>query len=159
MPFTTRPVLMGTHGMVTAGHYLAAAAGFRMFEIGGNAIDAGVAAGFAVNALEPQSNGIGGEVPILIYSVRQKRVYAINGQGYAPKAATIDWFKSRGIDLIPGDGFLSATVPGAFGAWLTALQHFGNLSLKEVLTPAIELTEEGFPMYPELHNAIGDTCG
>lgn len=159
MAFTTRPVLMGTRGMVTAGHYLAAAAGFRMFEKGGNAIDAGVAAGFAVNALEPQSNGIGGEAPILIYSARHQRVYAINGQGFAPKAATIDWFKSRGINLIPGDGFLSATVPGAFGAWLTALQHFGNLSLKEVLTPAIELTEEGFPMYAELHNAIGNLAG
>ena len=159
MAFTTRPVLMGTHGMVTAGHYLAAAAGFRMLEKGGNAIDAGVAAGFAVNALEPQSNGIGGEAPILIYSARQQRVYAINGQGFAPKAATIDWFKSRGINLIPGDGFLSATVPGAFGAWLTALQHFGNLSLKEVLSPAIELTEEGFPMYAELHNAIGNLAG
>ena len=156
MPFTTRPVLMGTHGMVTAGHYLAAAAGFRMLEIGGNAVDAGVAAGFAVNALEPQSNGIGGEAPILIYSARQKRVYAINGQGHAPKAATIDWFKSQGINLIPGDGFLSATVPGAFGAWLTALQHFGKLSLKDVLTPAIELTAEGFPMYPELHSAINN---
>jgi gamma-glutamyltranspeptidase/glutathione hydrolase len=154
MPFTTRPVLMGTHGMVTAGHYLAAAAGFRMLEIGGNAIDAGVAAGLAVNVLEPQSNGIGGEAPILIYSARQEQVYAINGQGYAPKASTIDWFKSRGIDIIPGDGFLSATVPGAFGAWLTALQHFGKLSLKDVLTPAIELTAEGFPVYPELHSAI-----
>ncbi len=156
MPFTTRPVLMGTRGIVTAGHYLAAAAGFRMLEKGGNAVDAGVAAGFAVNALEPQSNGIGGEAPILIYSARQKRVYAINGQGYAPKAATIDWFKSQGINLIPGDGFLSATVPGAFGAWLTALQHFGKLSLKDVLTPAIELTAEGFPMYPELHSAINN---
>ena len=154
MPFTTRPVLMGTHGMVTAGHYLAAAAGFRMLERGGNAIDAGVAAGLAVHVLEPQSNGIGGEAPILIYSARQKQVYAINGQGYAPKASTIDWFKSRGIDIIPGDGFLSATVPGAFGAWLTALQHFGKLSLKDVLTPAIELTAEGFPVYPELHSAI-----
>jgi gamma-glutamyltranspeptidase/glutathione hydrolase len=154
MPFTTRPVLMGTHGMVTAGHYLAAAAGSRMLERGGNAIDAGVAAGLAVNVLEPQSNGIGGEAPILIYSARQEQVYAINGQGYAPKASTIDWFKSRGIDIIPGDGFLSATVPGAFGAWLTALQHFGKLSLKDVLTPAIELTAEGFPVYPELHNAI-----
>jgi gamma-glutamyltranspeptidase/glutathione hydrolase len=154
MPFTTRPVLMGTHGMVTAGHYLAAAAGSRMLERGGNAIDAGVAAGLAVNVLEPQSNGIGGEAPILIYSARQKQVYAINGQGYAPKASTIDWFKSRGIDIIPGDGFLSATVPGAFGAWLTALQHFGKLSLKDVLTPAIELTAEGFPVYPELHSAI-----
>ncbi len=156
MPFMTRPVLTGTHGVVTAGHYLAAAAGFRMLEKGGNAIDAGVAAGFAVNVLEPQSNGIGGEAPILVYSARQKRVYAINGQGYAPKAATIDWFKSQGIRLIPGDGLLSATVPGAFGAWLTALQHFGKLSLKDVLTPAIELTEEGFPMYSELHNAIGN---
>jgi gamma-glutamyltranspeptidase/glutathione hydrolase len=140
--------------MVTAGHYLAAAAGFRMLEKGGNAIDAGVAAGFALNVLEPQSNGIGGEAPILIYSARQKQVYAVNGQGFAPKAATINWFKSQGIHLIPGDGFLPATVPGAFGAWLTALRHFGRLSLKEVLEPTIELTEEGFPMYPGLHGSI-----
>ena len=154
MSFTTRPVLMGRHGIVTAGHYLAAAAGMRMLEKGGNAIDAGVAAGFALNVLEPQSNGIGGEVPILIHCARQKRVYAINGQGYAPKAATIAWFRSRGIEIIPGDGFLPATVPGAFGAWTTALQHFGRLPLKEVLTPAIELTAEGFPVYPGLHSSL-----
>ena len=154
MSFTTRPVFMGRHGVVTAGHYLAAAAGFRMFEKGGNAIDAGVAAGLALNVLEPQSNGIGGEVPILIYCARQKRVYAINGQGYAPKAATIAWFRSRGIEIIPGDGFLPATVPGAFGAWTTALQQFGRLQLKEVLEPTIELTEEGFPVYPGLHRSI-----
>ena len=140
--------------MVTAGHYLAAAAGFRMLEKGGNAIDAGVAAGFALNVLEPQSNGIGGEAPILIYAAGQKKVYAINGQGFAPKAATIDWFVSNGIKLIPGDGFLPATVPGALGAWLTALQHFGKLRVKDVLEPAIELTEEGFPMYSGLHGAI-----
>lgn len=154
MAFTTRPVLMGTHGIVTAGHYLGAAAGFRMLQKGGNAIDAGVAAGIALNVLEPQSNGIGGEVPILIYSARQKRVYAINGQGCAPKAATIEWFKNRGIDIIPGDGFLPATVPGAFGSWVTALMHFGRLSLKDVLEPTIELTEEGFPLYPGLQGSI-----
>ena len=154
MSFTTRPVFMGRHGVVTAGHYLATAAGFRMFEKGGNAIDAGVAAGLALNVLEPQSNGIGGEVPILIYCARQKRVYAINGQGYAPKAATIAWFRSRGIEIIPGDGFLPATVPGAFGAWTTALQQFGRLQLKEVLEPTIELTGEGFPIYPGLHRSI-----
>ena len=154
MSFTTRPVFMGRHGVVTAGHYLATAAGFRMFEKGGNAIDAGVAAGLALNVLEPQSNGIGGEVPILIYCARQKRVYAINGQGYAPKAATIAWFRSRGIEIIPGDGFLPATVPGAFGAWTTALQQFGRLQLKEVLEPTIELTGEGFPVYPGLHRSI-----
>ena len=154
MSFTTRPVFMGRHGVVTAGHYLAAAAGMRMFEKGGNAIDAGVAAGLALNVLEPQSNGIGGEVPILIYSARQKRVYAINGQGYAPKAATIAWFRSRGIEIIPGDGFLPATVPGAFGSWTTALQQFGRLQFKEVLEPTIELTGEGFPVYPGLHSSI-----
>ena len=145
---------MGRHGVVSAGHYLAAAAGSRMLEQGGNAIDAGVAAGFALNVLEPQSNGIGGEVPILIYCARQRRSYAINGQGYAPKAATIAWFRSQGIEIIPGDGFLPATVPGAFGSWTTALEQFGRLRLKDVLEPTIELTEEGFAVYPELHGSL-----
>ena len=154
MTFTTRPVFMGRHGVVSAGHYLAAAAGSRMLEKGGNAIDAGVAAGFALNVLEPQSNGIGGEVPILIHCGRQKRVYAINGQGYAPKAATIAWFRSQEIEIIPGDGFLPATVPGAFGSWTTALQQFGRLRLKDVLEPTIELTEEGFAVYPGLHGSL-----
>lgn len=152
--FTTRPVIMGTHGVVTGGHYLAAAAGFRTLEKGGNAIDACVAAGLACNVLEPQSNGIGGEVPILIYSAKDKRTFAINGQGCAPKAATIDWFRSRGISVIPGDGFLPATVPGAFGSWATALMRFGRLTLQDVIEPAIELMEEGFPMYEGLSRAI-----
>ena len=145
---------MGRFGVVTAGHYLASAAGMRMFEKGGNAIDAGVAAGIAVNLLEPQSNGIGGEVPVLIYCARQKRVYAINGQGYAPRAATIDWFKAQRIDIIPGDGFLPATVPGAFSAWTNALQQFGRLRLKDVLEPSIEMAEEGFPVYPGLRRSL-----
>lgn len=152
--FTTRPVIMGTYGVVAAGHYLAAEAGFRMLERGGNAVDAGVAAGFALNVLEPQSNGIGGEVPILVYSAAQGRPFAVNGQGWAPKGATIGWFKKEGIEVIPGDGFLPATVPGAFGSWATALMCFGRLSLKEVLTPAIDLTESGFPVYPGLVGSI-----
>ena len=67
--FTTRPVIAGTHGVVAAGHYLAAVAGLRMLEKGGNAVDAGVAAGLALEVLKPQSTGIGGEVPILIAPV------------------------------------------------------------------------------------------
>ena len=157
--FTTRPVIMGTHGVVTGGHYLAAISGFRMFEKGGNAIDACVAAGLACNVLEPQSNGIGGEAPILVYSAKLGRAFAVNGQGFAPKAATIDWFRSRGITIIPGDGFLPATVPGAFGAWATALMRFGRLSLRDVMEPAIELTGEGFPFYPELHRSISSLHG
>src|SRR5215467_7094970 len=139
VPFATRPVLQGTLGMVAAGHYLAAAIGLSVLEKGGNAVDAGVAAGFAVALLKPQSVGIGGEVPILIHLADQQRSVAINGQGWAPRAATIQWFRDRGIDLIPSDGFLPATVPAQFASWCTALQQFGTCSLAEVLGPAVDL--------------------
>lgn len=86
--FTTRPVIMGNFGVVAAGHYLAAYIGMRVLEAGGNAIDAGVAAGFALNLVKPQSNGIGDETPILVYR---------NGQGSAPRRANIKWFKDEGI--------------------------------------------------------------
>jgi gamma-glutamyltranspeptidase/glutathione hydrolase len=145
---------MGTHGVVTAGHYLASTIGLQILTRGGNAIDAGVAMGFALSVLEPQSNGIAGEAPLLIYSADKRRVFAINGQGTAPKAATIAWFKAHEIDVIPGDGLLPATVPAAFDAWVTALERFGTLSLGEVLTPAIELAENGFPMYERMRTVL-----
>src|SRR6202163_2723193 len=154
IPFAPRPVLQGTLGMVAAGHYLAAALGLRLLEAGGNAVDAGVAAGFALALLKPQSVGIGGEAPILIHLAKEGRSVAINGQGWAPRAATIDWFRSRGIRLIPSDGFLPATVPAQFASWCTALQHFGTASLAEVLGPAVELAESGFPMYAALRNGV-----
>src|SRR5437879_368075 len=152
--FTTRPVYMGTHAIVASGHYLGARAGQRMFDKGGNAIDAAVASGFALNILEPQNCGIGGEVPILVYSAKEAKAFAISGQGWIGQAATVEWFRQAGIDPIPGDGFLPATVPAAFGTWAFALMKFGTLSLKDVLEPAIEYTESGFPMYPSLRNAI-----
>src|SRR5262249_58733181 len=95
--FTTRPVYMGTHGVIASGHYLGALAGQRMFDKGGNAIDAAVASGYALNVLEPQSCGIGGEVPILVYSAKDRKPHAISGQGFAPKAATVEWFRKAGI--------------------------------------------------------------
>src|SRR5205814_5883682 len=100
--FTTRPVYMGTHGVIAAGHYLGARAGQRMFDRGGNAIDATVASGFALNLLEPQSCGLGGEVPILIYSRKAGKPVSISGQGSVGKAATVDWFLQRKIKVIPG---------------------------------------------------------
>src|SRR5438105_2075635 len=152
IPFATRPVLQGTLGMVAAGHYLAAAIGLQQLEKGGNAIDAGVAAGFAVALLKPQSVGIGGEAPILIHLKEPGRSVVVNGQGWAPAAASIDWFRDRGIRLIPPDGFLPATVPAQFASWCTALLHFGTASLSDVVGPAIELAEGGFPSY----RALGD---
>ena len=152
--FATRPVLQGRLGMVAAGHYLAAAIGLSILERGGNAVDAGVAAGFALALLKPQSVGIGGEVPILIHLAQQGRSVAVNGQGWAPRAATIDWFRARGIRLIPSDGFLPATVPAQFASWCTALLNFGTMSLADVLGPAVELAENGYPVYPALRSAI-----
>jgi gamma-glutamyltranspeptidase/glutathione hydrolase len=152
--FTTRPVYMGRHGLIASGHYLAARAGQRMFDKGGNAIDAAVASGFAVSLLEPHMAGIGGEVPILVYTPQLGKPVAISGQGWAGSAATIDWFRQAQIDPIPGDGFLPATVPAALGTWALALQRFGTLRLKDVLEPTIDLAESGFPMYQGLRNAI-----
>ena len=152
--FTTRPVVMGTRGVVTSGHYLATAAGFRMMEQGGNAIDAAAAMCFCLNLLEPQSNGLAGEVPTLIYSSRERKVYELSGMGWSPQAFTIDWCREHGIDLIPGDGYLPACVPAVVGTWAAALARFGTMSFGEVVQPAIELAENGYPVYDSLHNSL-----
>ena len=153
-PFTTRPVILARKGVVTSGHYLATAAGFRMMEKGGNAFDAAVAMGFACAVLEPQHYGIGGEVSILVYSAKEKKVWSVSGQGPAPKKATLAWFKEHGVDMVPGAGFLPATVPAATAAWLTLLERFGRLPLKDVLSPAIELAEQGYPAHTGAIGAI-----
>lgn len=113
-----------------------------------------VATGLALHVVEPHMNGIGGENPILVYSARNKRVFAISGQGTAPSAATVDYFRTENIKLIPGDGFLPATVPASFDAWITCLSRFGTMTLSQVMRPPIRLAEEGFPVYPRLHRNI-----
>ena len=150
----TRPVIMGTRGVVTSGHYLATAAGFRIMEQGGNAIDAAAAMCICLNLLEPQSNGIGGEAPTLIYSAREGRTFAISGMGCSPKAFTIEWCRENGIDLIPGDGYLPACVPAIVDTWATALARFGTMSFSQILQPAIELAEKGFPVYQRMHDRL-----
>jgi gamma-glutamyltranspeptidase/glutathione hydrolase len=152
--FTTRPVMHGRRGVVTAGHYLAAHAGMRMLEAGGNAIDAGVAMGFAVTVLEPHNCGIAGESPLLIHHAKSGRTVAVSGHGTAPAAMTLEALRALGIRLIPGDGLLGATVPAAVDAYITALSQFGTLPLSTVLAPALELAEEGFAVYGQLSQAI-----
>lgn len=152
--FTTRPVIAGRKGVVTAGHYLAATAGMQILRGGGNAFDAGVAMGFCLAVLEPQSNGIGGESPMLIYHAKTGRTVAINGQGTAPAAATIEFFRDKGISLIPGDCLLAATVPSQVDNWITVLREFGTLPLGAVLAPALELAREGYPLTHGLRRCI-----
>ncbi|MBE0602493.1 MAG: gamma-glutamyltransferase family protein [Deltaproteobacteria bacterium] len=151
---TTRPVIMGTHGMVASGHYLASRIGLHILEEGGNAVDAGVATGFALAVLEPYIYGIGGEVPILLYLADEKRVVCLSGQGPAPRGASIEWFRKEGIDSIPGDGLLAAAVPDAVSTWIFALSRYGTMRLAQILDPVIEIAERGFPMFDRLRSAL-----
>jgi gamma-glutamyltranspeptidase/glutathione hydrolase len=149
-----RTGIYGKRAVLAAGHFLATSAGLKMLAKGGNAIDAGVAAGFALGVLKPHQNGYGGECPILIYSPKDGKVTAVSGQGTAPGKATIEWFREHNVKAIPGDGYLGATVPGMFGSYATALKKFGRLSLGDVLAPSIELAESGFPVGISLHNTL-----
>ena len=152
--FTTRPVIMGTRGVVASGHYLATAAGFRIMEQGGNAIDAAAAMCFCLNLLEMESNGIGGEVPTLVYSAKEKKPFAISGMGFSPKAFTLDWCRENNIDLIPADGYLPACVPAVIDTWAQAIGRFGTFSFAQVLAPAIELAEKGYPVTEKLRGRL-----
>lgn len=152
--FTTRPVIQARYGVVTSGHYLATAAGFRILTQGGNAFDAAVATCLVLNLVEPQNTGLGGEAPALIYVGKERKVYAVSGMGWAPQSLTIDWFRENGIDLIPGDGFIPACVPAMVDTMCLILARFGTMNFTQVAAPAIELAEEGFPLYSGLRNVI-----
>ncbi|HEX6346331.1 gamma-glutamyltransferase family protein [Umezawaea sp.] len=144
--FTTRPELVGTHGMVASTHWLASSAGMAVLEAGGNAFDAAVAAGFVLQVVEPHLNGPGGEVPIVFSSVNESAPRVLCGQGVAPAGATIDHYTGLGLELVPGSGLLAATVPGAWDGWLTLLRDYGTKSLREVLGYAIGYARDGFPL-------------
>ena len=150
MVFTTRPVIMGTHGVVASSHYLSSVEGLQVLREGGGVVDAGATMWFMLSLLKPHLIGVTGEVPILLYMADDERVLAVNGQGPAPMAATIQWFKEHGYPLIPEDGFTPAVVPGAFHAWMRTMDEYGSLSLRRILEPAIKLARDGFPVYPTL---------
>jgi gamma-glutamyltranspeptidase / glutathione hydrolase len=148
----TRPVVSGFRVMATAGTSLTTAAAIRVLNRGGNAIDAGVAAAVAAAVVEPTASySLPTEVVGLIYDAKRRQVIALNGQGCAPGNMTIELFRSRGLKLIPvGPGAnspLSFTLPGTIDAWAIAVEHHGRLSFAEVLEPAIDYAENGFPMY------------
>jgi gamma-glutamyltranspeptidase / glutathione hydrolase len=142
--------------MVASTHWLASAAGMAVLERGGNAFDAAVAAGFTLQVVEPHLNGPGGDLPALLYDVKSEEVAVLCGQGPAPLAATVDAFRERDIDLIPGTGLLPAVVPGAFGGWLLMLERYGTWRLADVLEFAIGYAEHGFPVVPRITRVISE---
>jgi len=152
--FTTRPEITGTFGVAASTHWLASQTAMSVLERGGNAFDAAVAGGFLLQVVEPHLNGPGGEVPILLWSERERRMRSVCGQGPAPALATPEFFRRQGLHMLPGIGLQPATVPGAFGAWLTMLRDYGTWTLADVLAPAIHYAREGFPLVPRAVQAI-----
>ena len=112
---------MGATHMVSSGHYLASAAGFRILEEGGNAIDAGVAAGIAINVMKPVATNFGGVAPIIIHLAATNKTVTKSGLGRWPKAASIDYFESNHGGDLP-EGMLRTVTPAAVDAWMTALE-------------------------------------
>jgi gamma-glutamyltranspeptidase/glutathione hydrolase len=156
---TTRPVVAGTQGVIATGHPLVSMAGMRMLTTGGNAFDAAVAAGFAAAVVEPTASyTLCGECVAVVHDARSGATRVVSGQGVAPALATIARLREHGVARIPtGPGskaHLSFTVPGAVDAYLTLLETYGTKTISEVLGPAIEYAERGFPMYEYMHRML-----
>jgi gamma-glutamyltranspeptidase / glutathione hydrolase len=152
---SSRMTIMGTRHVVSAGHYLAAHAGFEILEAGGNAVDAGVAAGIAIGVLQTDKVNFGGVAPQIIHTAKDKKVHCIDGLGVWPKSITPDYFSKKHGGKIP-PGVERCVVPAAPDAWITALDHFGTMSFGEVAAAAIRFARDGFPMYPLMSQFIAE---
>ncbi len=153
-PFTSRPEIEGTFGVVTSTHWIGTAVGMAMLEKGGNAFDAAVATAFTLQVVEPHLNGPGGDVPVILNDVRTGRTEVLCGQGPAPAKATIAHYRSLGLDMVPGTGLLAACVPGTFDAWMTLLRDYGTMRPADVLAPAIFYASQGHPLVERAHATI-----
>src|SRR5207302_2223290 len=148
-----RPAVLGRQWMVSTTHYLATIAGQRMLERGGNAIDAGVAAGLCINVLEPHLADFGGVAPIAVYLAETGEVATVSGLGRWPRKASTGWFREHSRGDLP-EGLLRTVTPAAPDAWITALDRWGSLTFAEVSEPALQLARDGFAVWPELHRAL-----
>ena len=148
-----RPCLMGTRHMAVAGHYGAAHAAFAILEAGGNAVDAGVAAGIALGVLQSDLVNFAGVAPIMIYRAKERDVLTISGLGTWPRAVTPDLFQKHHGGRIP-EGVLRTVVPAAPDAWITALENYGTMSFGDCAAAAIRFASEGFPMYGLMSDMI-----
>ena len=144
---TMRPVIRGRQAAVSSLRSQATEAARRILEVGGNAFDAAVAGQAVLGLTDFADNGLGSDAVVLVYVAREKKVYSVNAEPRAPKLATIEWYEKNNGGKIPeSDGLLSGGLPGVVDAWYVLLDRWGTMSLEQVLQPAIELAEDGFPL-------------
>ncbi|WP_077216157.1 gamma-glutamyltransferase family protein [Bacillus kwashiorkori] len=140
--------VFGKKGMVATSQPLAAEAGLEILKKGGNAVDAAIATAATLTVVEPTANGIGGDAFAIVWL--KNHMYGLNSSGPAPQMISIEAVKERGYEKMPVHGMIPVTVPGTPAAWVALSKRFGNLSLKEVLQPAITYAREGYPISPIL---------
>ncbi len=155
-PAQSRSEVMAQHGMVVTSQPLAAQAGLQILMRGGNAIDAAVATAGVLSLVEPMMVGVGGDLFAVIYIAKENKIYVLNASGTAPSGATLERFNKLGYHWnpknwgptsgMPMHGILPVTVPGAVWGWQAVLKRFGKLTFKEVLEPAAQYAENGFPV-------------
>ncbi len=141
-----RSIVRSRHAMVASSQPLASEVGLEVLKRGGNAVDAAIAMAAMLNVTEPMMTGVGGDAFMLVYWSRTKELKGLNASGRAPAALTLDYFGKRKITKMPEFGMESITVPGAFDGWVTLLEKYGTMKLADLLAPAIDCAENGFPV-------------
>ena len=144
--FSTRSEVIAENGMVATSHPLATQVGIDILKKGGNAIDAAIASNAAIGLMEPTGNGIGGDLFAIIWIEKDKKLYGLNASGRSPKNLTLDYFKENNISEIPAYGPLPVSVPGCVDGWFELHDKFGSATMHEILSPAIEYADNGFPI-------------
>jgi len=144
---TMRPVLRGRRAAVATMKAEATEVARHILDAGGNAFDAAVGGQAALGVTDFALNGVGSDAVLLVYNAREKKVYSINAEPRAPRLASIEWYEKNNGGKIPeSDGLLSGGLPGVVDAWYTLLDRWGTMSFEQVLQPAIDLAEKGFPL-------------
>jgi gamma-glutamyltranspeptidase / glutathione hydrolase len=148
-PQSTRSVVMGRRGMIATSQPLASAAGLKVLQDGGNAVDAAVAAAAVLAVVEPTMTGIGGDLFAIVYDARTRTLRGLNASGRSGYASTPEGFSERGLPAVPGSGVHSVTVPGVVDGWTTLLSAYGTVPLSKLLAPAIDYAKNGYAV-PEI---------
>lgn len=144
--FASRSEVIAQNGMACTSQPLATQIALDILKAGGNAIDAAIAANAALGLMEPTGNGIGGDIFIILWDAKTKKLYGLNGSGRSPKSLTLDYFKKNNYTSIPPFGALPVSVPGCVDGWFTMHDRFGKMDMEEILAPAIQYARNGFPV-------------
>ncbi len=145
-PDQGRSMVVTKYGIVAAPQFLAADAGSKVLEAGGNAVDAAIAANAVMGVTQPYVNGIGGDLFAIYYEAKTGKLYGLNSSGWAPKALTIEYLKAHNIDKLNPIGVHTITVPGCVAGWDALQRRFGSMPFSKLLSPAIFYSENGFPL-------------